>query len=140
MTEKQKRFCEEYITDCNATQAATRAGYSSKTAYSIGQNLLKKVEIQNYIKELSENAKNEKIATAREVMEHLTAVMKGEVKEQTLIWIGDGKQDITEIAVSERDRLKAAELLGKRYGLFTDKVDVNGVATVIFEGEGKLDD
>lgn len=140
MTEKQKRFCEEYITDCNATQAATRAGYSPKTAYSIGQNLLKKVEIQNYIKELSENAKNEKIATAREVMEHLTAVMKGEVKEQTLIWIGDGKQDITEIAVSERDRLKAAELLGKRYGLFTDKVDVNGVATVIFEGEGKLDD
>lgn len=49
MTEKQKRFCEEYLIDLNATQAALRAGYSEKTAYSIGNENLKKPEIQEYI-------------------------------------------------------------------------------------------
>ena len=49
MTEKQKLFCEEYLIDLNATQAALRAGYSEKTAYSIGNENLKKPEIQEYI-------------------------------------------------------------------------------------------
>jgi phage terminase small subunit len=140
MTEKQKRFCEEYLVDCNATQAAIRAGYSPKTAYSIGNENLNKPEIKTYIDEQLEKNSSAKIATAREVMEHLTAVMNGEVKEQALIWIGDGEQDITEIAVSEKDRLKAAELLGKRYGLFTDNVKLDGTARIVFEGESELDD
>lgn len=133
MTEKQKRFCEEYIIDCNATQAAVRAGYSEKTAYSMGQRLLKKVEVQNYIAELMNTVKRDTIAKATEVMEYLTAVMRGEYKEETLKWVGEGAQTITEIDVSARERLKAAELLGKRYGMFTDKVEVDGVAKVVFE-------
>ncbi len=138
LTDRQKRFCEEYIVDCNATQAAIRAGYSEKTAYSIGQRLLKKVEVQNYIAELMRNIKSNNIADATEVMEHLTSVMRGEQTEKTPIWIGDGIQKVIDIDVSARDRLKAAELLGKRYGLFTDKVEVGGVAQVIFSGEGDL--
>ena len=54
LTDKQRRFCEEYIVDLNATQAAIRAEYSEKTAYSMGQRLLKKVEAQEYIKQLKE--------------------------------------------------------------------------------------
>lgn len=50
LNEKQKRFCEEYVTDTNGTQAAIRAGYSEKTAYSIGFDLLKKPEIKEVIK------------------------------------------------------------------------------------------
>ncbi len=133
LTAKQKRFCEEYIVDCNATQAAIRAGYSVKTAYSMGQRLLKKVEVQKYIMKLMENVKNENIADAEEVCQYLSSVMRGEKKEQVLRFNGDGVQVISDIDVSTKEKLKAAELLGKRYGLFTDKVEVDGVARVIFE-------
>ncbi len=54
LTEKQKRFCEEYLVDLNATQAAIRAGYSKKSAYSIGEENLKKPKIRNYICELKQ--------------------------------------------------------------------------------------
>lgn len=131
ITAKQKRFCDEYIIDCNATQAAIRAGYSKKTAYSMGQRLLKKVEVQNYIDELMRGLQDEAVASADEVIQYLTSVMRGKKTEQTLKWIGDGVQTIADIDVSAKDRLKAAELLGKRYGLFTDKMEVDGVAQVV---------
>lgn len=133
MTEKQKKFADEYLIDCNATQAAIRAGYSKKTAYSTGQRLLKKVEVKNYIDTLLENVKSDSIAEAKEVMEYLTSIMRGEQKEETLKWIGEGTQTIADIDVSAKERLKAAELLGKRYGLFTDKVDIDGVTQIVFE-------
>lgn len=57
LNEKQKRFGDEYLIDLNATQAAVRAGYSEKTAYSAGQRLLKHVEVQEYIaRRMSERA------------------------------------------------------------------------------------
>ena len=134
MTEKQKRFCEEYVVDCNATQAAIRAGYSEKTAYSMGQRLLKKVECQSYISELLEEMKNNKIASAQEVMEHLTAVMRNRLKEQVVVveGIGDGMSCARTIEkdVSMKERVKAAELLAKRYGLLTDKVSIDGGAVI----------
>lgn len=140
LTAKQQRFCEEYLIDCNATQAAIRAGYSKKTAYSIGEQNLKKLEIKNYIDELMEDLKKKSIATADEVMQYLTAVMRGEQTEKTLQLVGEGVQTVTDIDVSARDRLKAAELIGKRYGLFTDKVELGGPAKVIISGEGDLAD
>ncbi len=140
MNKKHKRFAEEYIIDCNATQAAIRAGYSKKTAYSIGQKLLKKVEVKNYIDELMVQLKSEAIANADEVLKYLTAVMRGEQKEETLRLVGEGVQVVAKIDVSAKDRLKAAELIGKRYGMFTDKVDLGGVAKVVFSGEGELSD
>ena len=127
MTEKQKKFCDEYLIDCNATQAAIRAGYNKNSARQIGQENLSKPYIQTYISEQLERIHSEKTADAAEVMEYLTAVMRGEHKEQTLQFIGDGMQQIINIDVSEKERLKAAELIGKRYGLFTDKklIDCN---------------
>lgn len=118
LSAKQKRFCEEYLVDLNATQAAIRAGYSPKTAYSIGVENLKKPELKVYIDARLEQIRSERTADAQEVMEYLTSVMRGEHKEQTLRLVGDGVQEITDISVSARDRLKAAELLGKRYGMF----------------------
>ena len=61
MTEKQKLFCEEYLIDLNATQAALRAGYSEKTAYSIGNENLKKPEIQEYIQKRLTQVYNERL-------------------------------------------------------------------------------
>ena len=131
MTDKQRRFCEEYLIDCNATQAAIRAGYSVKTAYAIGDENLKKPEIREYIDERLEQLRNEKTADAREVMEYLTSVMRGEHTEQVLRFVGNGTQRIDTMSVTEKDRLKAAELIGKRYGLFKDGVSVEGVVPIV---------
>lgn len=131
MNARQKRFCDEYLIDCNATQAAIRAGYSPKTAKSIGQENLTKPNLKAYIDEQLERLHNEKTADAQEVLEYLTAVMRGQHREQTLQLVGDGVQTITDIDVSARERLKAAELIGKRYGMFRDNVNVDLEPVVI---------
>lgn len=130
MTDKQKRFCDEYLIDCNATQAAIRAGYSKKTAHAIGDENLKKPEIKGYIEEKLTEISSRKTADAREVMEYLTAVMRGEHTEQVLRLVGNGTQRIDTMNVTEKDRLKAAELIGKRYGLFKENVNVEGAMGV----------
>lgn len=131
MTDKQKRFCEEYIIDCNGTQAAIRAGYSKKAARQIADKLMSKADIRGYIDERLEQLRSEKTAEAREVLEYLTSVMRGEHTEQVLKLSEEGGQVITDINVSEKDRLKAAELIGKRYGLFKENVDVSGSIPVV---------
>lgn len=125
MTSRQQKFCDEYIISGNATQAAIKAGYSEKTAKSIGQRLLTFVDLKAYIAEQLEQIHNEKTADAQEVLEYLTSVMRGEHKEETLRMVGEGVQQIDEIDVSAKERLKAAELLGKRFGLFKDGLNVD---------------
>lgn len=130
MTEKQKRFVDEYLIDPNATQAAIRAGYSKDTARAIGAENLTKPYIQQAIKERIEQLHNERSADAQEIIEYLTSVMRGESESEELVneFIGDGCSRPTRVkkAPSEKDRIKAAELLGKRFGLFKDKVELDG--------------
>ena len=140
MTEKQKRFCDEYLIDLNATQAAIRAGYSAKTAKAIGCENLTKPDIQKYIQEQLDRIHEQKTADAQEVIEYLTSVMRGEHTEQALQLVGDGVQEICDISVSAKDRLKAAELIGKRYGIFTDKTDLNIAQPIIISGGDGLED
>lgn len=134
MNARQKKFCDEYLIDCNATQAAIRAGYSPKTAYSIGEENLKKPELKAYIDEQLELLHSKRTADAQEVLEYLTSVMRGEHTEQTLQLVGDGVQTITDIDVSAKERLKAAELIGKRYGMFKDNINL-GESKVILVDE-----
>lgn len=131
MNARQKKFCDEYLIDCNATQAAIRAGYSPKTAKQMGQRLLTFVDLKAYIDEQLEILHTKKTADAKEVLEYLTAVMRGEYTEQTLKLIGDGIQTIANIDVSAKERIKAAELIGKRYGMFKDSVNVDLEPVVI---------
>lgn len=140
MTEKQKRFCDFYIETGNAKKAAIRAGYSEKTAKQIGQENLTKPDLRAYIDERLAELKNERTADAQEVLEYLTAVMRGEYKEATLIGVGEGAQAVVDIDVGAKDRLKAAELLGKRHALFTDKVDLQTGDIVIKVGEWDADE
>lgn len=140
MNAKQRRFCDEYLIDCNATQAAIRAGYSKKTANEQAARLLANVNIKSYIDEQLECIHNEKTADAQEVLEYLTSVMRGEHTEQTLKLVGDGIQDITEIDVAAKERLKAAELIGKRYGIWKDSVDVKGAIPTVLTGSDELED
>lgn len=131
MNARQKRFCDEYLIDCNATQAAIRAGYSPKTAKVTGAKMLTKANLKAYIDEQLERIHNEKTADAQEVLEYLTAVMRGQHTEQTLQLIGDGVQKIADIDVSAKERLKAAELIGKRYGMFKDNVNLGESRVII---------
>lgn len=131
MNARQKRFCDEYLIDCNATQAAIRAGYSPKTAKVTGAKMLTNANLKAYIDEQLERIHNEKTADAQEVLEYLTAVMRGQHTEQTLRLIGDGVQKIADIDVSAKERLKAAELIGKRYGMFKDNVGIDLEPVVI---------
>lgn len=140
MNAKQRRFCDEYLIDCNATQAAIRAGYSKKTANEQAARLLANVTIKSYIDEQLERIHNEKTADAQEVLEYLTSVMRGEHTEQTLKLVGEGVQAITEIDVAAKERLKAAELIGKRYGIWKDSVGVKGAIPTILTGSDELED
>ena len=127
MTPKQKRFCDEYLIDLNATQAAIRAGYSKKTAYSIGEENLKKPELKKYIDSRMAEKESELIADQDEVLKYLTAVMRGQTQAEVVVVenIGDymSQARTMQKAPDEKERLKAAELLGKRYGLYTDRVE-----------------
>ena len=142
MTAKQKRFCDEYLVDYNATQAAVRAGYSAKTAYSIGTENLKKPELKNYIDQRNEELRSERTADAAEVMEYLTSVVRGESRAAVVVVEGSGdgcsEAKIIEKPPDEKERLKAAELLGKRFGLFTEKLNVSGNVPVVICGEDDI--
>ena len=140
MTPRQQKFCDEYLISGNATDAAIKAGYSRKTAKSIGQRLLTFVDLKQYIETELEKLHSAKIADAEEVMKYLTSVMRGEHTEQVLKLVGEGVQTVTDIDVSAKERLKAAELIGKRYGLFTEKVGLEGAVPVIITGDDQLED
>ena len=125
ITEKQKRFCDEYLIDLNATQAAIRAGYSKARASEQAYQLLQKTTVQKYLSERMSEKESELIADQDEVLKYLTSVMRGKSMSSVLCLAGDGMQETIEKHPDEKERLKAAELLGKRYGLYTDKVDVD---------------
>lgn len=144
LTPKQERFCEEYLIDLNATQAAIRAGYSEKTAYSAGQRLLRNVEIQNRIAELkAERSKRTEITQDRVVKElaamafakatdyaqitsngvaltptaHLTPVQQAAIT---------GIKETQSGIEVKLDKTKALELLGRHLGMFNDKLELSG--------------
>jgi len=120
MTEQQKRFVDFYIQTANATEAAKRAGYSPRTAYSSGQRLLKRENIRRAIDERMDSLENERIIQTEEILVHLSDVIRGQVTE-TIVTPG-GKTFL--VPVREADRLRAAETILKIRGLFRDKVDV----------------
>ena len=151
LNDKQRRFCDEYLIDLNAKQAAVRAGYSEKTAQEQGSRLLSHVKVQEYLKERMNSKNAELIATSEEVLEYLTAVMRRQKTEHVVVTL---KREITdyvpdkngkmhkqtikedyaeavEIPARLSDANKAAELLGKAHCLFTDKVDLKGEAKVV---------
>ena len=140
MTTRQKKFCDEYNLSGNAAEAAVKAGYSPKTAKSIGQRLLTYVNLKQYIGEELDKLHSAKIADAREVLEYLTSVMRGEEKEQVLRLDGGGEQTVDELEVGAKERLRAAELLGRRYALFRDRAELSGALPVILAGEEEIRD
>ncbi|WP_279126633.1 terminase small subunit [Lactobacillus taiwanensis] len=122
LTQKQRRFIDEYIISGNATQAAIKAGYSKKTAAVTATENLRKPNIKAEIEKRNAEIQSEKTADMTEVMEYLTSVMRGEQTES----VATSKGVFPGVEVSAKDRIKAAELIGKRNGAWTDKKEING--------------
>ena len=116
LNEKQKAFCEYYASCFNAAEAARKAGYSEKTARTIGQQLLTKLDIQKYLQELKEAAQSSRIATIDEVLEYLSDTMRNK-EEQT------------------KERTKAAQIL--RDALGSAKNDGGGEVRIVIERQVK---
>lgn len=136
MTEKQKMFVDEYLIDLNGTRAY-KAVYknikSDEAAASRASKLLGQDDIKEYKDRRLKELENERTADIQEVMEYLTSVMRGESQSSVLAMCGDGCQETIEKPPDEKERLKAAELLGKRYRMFTENIDVssNGHSIIV---------
>ena len=129
MKDRQRRFADEYLIDLNAEAAAVRAGYSPRYARGNAYKLVARSGIKEYIEKRMAEKESELIADQNEVLRYLTAVMRSESTSEEIIveGIGDGRSKARKLekTPSEKDRLKAAELIGKRYGLFTDKIETD---------------
>ena len=140
LNDREKLFAEEYIKLGNAYQAALNAGYAKSTAKDSSkwinpeENLKKpnekskyKPEVREYINNRMKDHQSELIADQDEVLKYLTSVMRGETSAEIVVveGTGDGCSEARTMqkAPDEKERLKAAELLGKRYGLYTEKVE-----------------
>ena len=122
LTLKQQRFVDEYIISGNATQAAIKAGYSKKTANRIATENLSKPVIKTAIDKRNAEIQSEKTMDMQEVMELLASIARGETTEETVT----NKGDVIETATRNSDKLKALELIGKRFGAWTDKKEISG--------------
>ncbi|MDF4185947.1 terminase small subunit [Ligilactobacillus salivarius] len=122
LTQKQQRFVDEYIISGNATQAAIKAGYSKKTARFVGAENLTKPNIKVELEKRNDEIKSQKTMDMQEVMERLAAIARGETVEQQVT----NKGRVVEVEPKTSDQIRAMELIGKRYGAWTDKKEVTG--------------
>lgn len=145
LTPKQKAFADFYIELGNATEAAQKAGYKGNNLNRIASENLSKLDIKQYIDERMKEIESDRIAKAEEVLAFLSSSLRGDVLEEVVTTESDGaggiKPVILKKQLSAKDRIKAAELLGKRYALFTEKVDLEGnVGVNIIDDIGALED
>ena len=132
---KQQAFADCYIELGNIEQAALKAGYSKAYARGNAHKLVANVSIKNYIENCMEELQSKRVASQQEVLEYLTSIMRGEQQEEVLRGIGEGAQTIDDIDVSAKDRIKAAEMLGKRYAMWTDKQQIEGAIPIVIEDD-----
>jgi Phage terminase, small subunit len=135
LSAKQMLFAREYVVNANGRQAAITAGYSEKTADQQASRLLKNVKVQEYIDSLMNEVEKETIADAEEVLKLLTDIMRGDEGDKVTLFDSGGNPTPGKVAKTA-DRIKAAELLGKRYAMFTDKKEISGSVNI----ENKLGD
>ena len=140
LNNKQKAFADYYIESLNAYESAKRAGYSEAYAKSQSYKLLENVGVKNYIDERMESKDNYRIASQDEILQILTDIARGITEEEVVQFSQLGEELRTTRKPTIKDRMKASELLGKRYRMWVDKVEANVSQQVIFEGESELED
>lgn len=153
MKDRQERFCEEYLKDLNATEAAKRAGYSKRTAHSSGPRLLENVDIKKYISKLKRKRSEKTEITAEKVLKEIAKMAFSNLADYIKI-SKDGTAEIdlrkltreqaaalSEVTVDDdsiggqkvkiklHDKLKGLEQLGRHLKLFTDRTELDGEVT-----------
>ena len=146
ITERQRRFVNYYLELGNQVQAAIKAGYSERYAKDQAFRILEIPEIKEYYEDRLQEIESKRVANIKEVMAYLTSVMRGEETEEMIVveGCGNGYSEARKInkSIGAKDRLKAAELIGKRYMMFTDKVELNAdmeLNVTIDYGEGDIE-
>lgn len=123
LNQRQFDFCNEFVKTNDQKQAAIKAGYSIDNASQQASRMLTYANVQKYIAELRKDIRVNTIASAEQVLDRITKIAFGEVKETETLFIDD-KEVTKEKAPRTSDMLKALELLGKHHSLFTDKVNM----------------
>lgn len=123
LTNKQLKFCDEYIKSGNATKSAVAAGYSEKTAYSMANQLLKKIEVKQYIKAQMDKIKSAKIADATEILELLSRIARGEELEEITVATPNGAETVQQ-RPTNRDKIAACKELLKRFPTLDEREKV----------------
>ena len=141
LNEKQKAFCDFYIESLNATESYQKAYECSyNTARTNGARLLTNANIKKYIDDIMQSKDESRIASQDEILQILTDIARGITEEEVVQFSQLGEELRTTRKPTIKDRMKASELLGKRYRLFVDKVEADVTQQVIFEGEDLLED
>ena len=141
LNEKQKAFADYYIESLNVTESYAKAYECSyNTARTNGARLLAKANIKNYIDEIMSAKDESRIASQDEILQILTDIARGITEEEVVQFSQLGEELRTTRKPTIKDRMKASELLGKRYRMWVDKVEANVNQQVIFEGEDMLED
>ena len=141
LNERQKAFVDFYIQSGNLSESARKAGYSPKNAGATGIELLKNPKIQAAINARLTQLESERIAKDKEVLEYITAVMRGETEEEVVVNVGTGKgytrAEKVKAQVSAKERLKAAEMLAKVKGMFITRqeVELSGAMPVVIRDD-----
>lgn len=142
LTPKQKRFADEYIISLNGTEAYQKVYPHVKkpeSASAAASRLLSNVKVAGYIAKRMVEIDDAAIAKQEEVLKYLTAVLRGKSESEIVVVEGEGDGVSSARKLNkrpdEKERLKAAELLGKRYGLYTEKVDMTQALTIVFEDD-----
>lgn len=126
LTPKQKAFADEYIKSGNAYQSAIKAGYAEKTAKNAATKMVENGGISNYINERLKQIEDEKIMDMKEVMQRLSEIARAESTEEVVTNQGE----VLLVKTKTSDQIRAMELIGKRYGAWTDKKEVSGDMTI----------
>ncbi len=127
MNEREKRFADEWLLKPNDEAAALKAGYTPGYARKRAYEIRQRKEVQEYINKRLEKIESDKIAGTKEILEYLTAVVRGETKEEIIIVEGSGQglstARVMEKHAGEKDRLKAADMLLKRLDVTSNDVE-----------------
>jgi phage terminase small subunit len=137
LTEKQKRFADYYIETGNATESARKAGY--KQPHVQGSQNLEKLSVSEYVNSRLKELSDKRIMDAEEVMTLLTSIARDEEEEDVVVF-GENGPEIATKGMSAKDRLKALELLGKRYVMWTDKQQIDATVGVTIVDDVEDDD
>lgn len=140
LSKKQELFAVEYVRlKGNGAQAAIAAGYAEKNARITASKNLTNANIKKRIEELTKKADAEKIADAKEVLQLLTEIVRGEMSEEVVALNPQGEESRTNRKPTIKDRSKALEILSRCLGMTLPETQVN-VTPVIITGEDKLDE